>query len=767
MAAASVELFSRGGDAVARSTSDAAGAYRFDRVPAGEYIVQAEAPGFSRYSARDVLVNSADISLDLPLDIEATRQQVVVTASSTPQTFDEVSKSMSVLDAASIDRRDEAQISEAIRPEAGVRVQQQGGPGSLVTIRIRGLRDQDTAVLIDGMRFRDPSGTQADASSFIEDMFVTNLDRVEILRGSGSSLYGTNAIGGVINVITDEGGGRTRGNVLLEGGSLGLFRGRAQMAGGFDHDRLQYSAGLSEFDVTRGIDGDNPSRTLNGQGRVSFRLTPSTQIIARLYGSDSFGEVQTTPLAIGNFSATGLSPAVPLAPSQIALYQAGAPVSQLAIGNATFIPSLADPDSSRIARFLSGAITLAGHPSQALNYSVTYQGLSTTRTFDNGPAGTNFQPLGSTRSDFDGEVHTVNAHLDYRAGHANLITAGYEFEDENYGSFSFAPLDLAATSRANVTERSHTAYVQDQVRLLGDRLQVSGAFRAQTFSLQTPQFFPTASAPYQATTFAAPPTAYTADGSVAYFLRKSGTKLRAHVGRGYRAPSLFERFGVGFDETFGYSVFGDPRLRPERSISFDTGIDQAFWNQRVRLSASYFYTRLQDVIIFDFSGLIDPATDPFGRFEGYLNSKGGLARGAEFGARIAATRSLEISASYTYTNAIERAPIVGDVLRSFVAPRNQVGLIATQRIGSRFFVSFDLTAASSYAGEVFGDVSTAALLFPGIKKADLGASYRLPLGEFRAVRFFAKAGNLFNQNYFESGYAMPGITGIGGMQFEF
>ena len=148
------------------------------------------------------------------------------------------------------------------------------------------------------------------------------------------------------------------------------------------------------------------------------------------------------------------------------------------------------------------------------------------------------------------------------------------------------------------------------MRFLGDRLQISGAFRAQFFALDIPIFTPSASAPYQGIGFAAPAPAYTGDSSAAYFLRKSGTKLRAHVGRGYRAPSLFERFGAGFDPVYGYSVYGDPRLKPERSTGLDAGIDQTFLRDRLKISATYFYTWLQNVINFDTSGLIDPATDP-------------------------------------------------------------------------------------------------------------------------------------------------------------
>ncbi len=766
---ASIALFARDGDARGNTTSDPRGAYRFDSLAPGDYILQAEAHGFSHFVTQQIqIAHDANLTFDLPLQLAATQQQVVVTASSTPQTADEVSKALTVVDNDDIERRDEFLLPEALRPTPGLRVQQLGGPGGFTSIRIRGLRDQDTAVLIDGMRFRDAAATQADASGLIEDMLVTDVDRVEILRGSGSSLYGTNAIGGVINVITDEGGGRTRGSIQLEGGSLGLMRGRAHMAGGLKHDRIQYSLSLAELDVTRGIDNDSPDRNLSGQGRIAFHLTPTTQLIARFFGASTFAKVQSGSQTIGNFDTTNIVTAIPLPLSQLKLYESGVPLSQLAIGNANFIPSADDPDSTRVARFLSGALTLLGHPSPSIGYSVSYQGLSTARSFGNGPAGVGlFQPTSSTRSDFDGEIHTINAHVDIQAGHLNLLTAGYEFEDENYGAFSDQQFDPAATARSNVTERSHSAFVQDQVRLFGDRLQISGAFRAQVFSLETPQFFPSATAPYQDMTFAAPPTAYTGDGSIAYFIRRSGTKFRAHAGRGYRAPSLFERFGAGFDENFGYTVYGDPRLRPERSIAFDAGLDQAFWNQRIHASATYFYTRLQSVIVFDGSGLINPAADPFGRFIGYINSQGGLARGAEASARVAATKSLDISAAYTYTNAIEKTPIVGDVLRSFLAPRNQVSIIATQRIGQRFFVSFDMTAASNYVGEVFGDTVTAAMLFPGIKKLDLGASYRLPLSEFRAVRFFAKADNLLNQTYYESGYRTPGITGVGGLQFEF
>src|ERR1044072_8002848 len=95
-------------------------------------------------------------------------------------------------------------------------------------------------------------------------------------------------------------------------------------------------------------------------------------------------------------------------------------------------------------------------------------------------------------------------------------------------------------------------------------------------------------------------SAYTFDGSASYFFDKTGTKLRAHVGNGYRVPSLFERFGPFFS-SFGTPEFvalGDPNLQPEKTIAFDGGLEQTLFKNKARLSATYFYTKLIDTIGF-------------------------------------------------------------------------------------------------------------------------------------------------------------------------
>jgi len=768
---AAVTLHARARTQVRLSTlTDASGAYRFERLAPGEYLVEASAEGFAPAAARAVSVGrDARDALDFRLEVAAVSAEVVVTAADAPQTVDEVSKATAVVTAREADERDEATVAEALRTVPGLRVQQLGGPGSLVSIRTRGLRTQDTSLLIDGLRFRDPAAAQSDATSFLSDFDVTGASRVEVVRGSGSSLYGTNAVGGVVNVVTEEGGGPFRGQLFAEGGGLGFARGRAQFSGSAgEAERVVWSAAVSHLNVSKGVDGDDAARTTNTQGRALFRLTPTATLTARVYASDAFVQLNEEPQAVGALPPSGIVEARPVSRAELRRYESGTPLSGLDLGGATFLPAANDPDFSRAGRFFSGALVFAERPSEAFGYSVTYHGLATRNSFRDGPAAPGgpfdtFEPAGSTRNDFDGTLHTLNARTDFRLGGHNLLGAGYEFERETYLN-RFLDVTAAGNSLAEVSEHSHSLFAQDQLRFLDDRLQLSAAFRAQTFSLSTPRFTPTAGAPYGGLTFDAPPNAYTGDGSVAYLFRTRGTKLRAHVGNAYRKPSLFERFGTFFSPFFGYSALGDPRLAPERSVAFDAGLDQTLAANRVRLSATYFYTRLQEVV-----GFGDTPADPFGRFSGFVNLGGGLARGLELSADLAPARPFDLFASYTFTNSDQRQPSVAGVLRAFAVPEHQFTLVANARLGPRVAVNFDLVASTDYLAPVFDPRAfvNRAYRFDGIFRGDVTASYTLPLSDARRLRLFGKVENIFDREYYENGFRTPGAGGRAGAALSF
>src|SRR5262249_39719808 len=153
-----------------------------------------------------------------------------------------------------IENRNSLALTDIIRYSPGMQIRNGGGIGQNTSFRIRGLRADANAVLIDGLRFRDAAANQADSSTFLSTLNFIEAGRVEVLRGAASSLYGTNAVGGAVNVVTPQGGGALHGQLQAEGGNLGLLRGRGSLSGGALRDRLQFTAGFLHLDLRHGID---------------------------------------------------------------------------------------------------------------------------------------------------------------------------------------------------------------------------------------------------------------------------------------------------------------------------------------------------------------------------------------------------------------------------------------------------------------------------------------------------------------------------------
>ena len=164
-------------------------------------------------------------------------EEVTVNISAdTEQTIEQVSKTVDVIDPQQMRDRADFALIESLRTIPGFHVQQSGGFGRLATVKTRGLRNSDTALLIDGIRFRDVATITGDASSFISDFTLTSVSQIEVLRGSGSSLYGTNAIGGAVDLQTPEAPGGTHGQVGVNGGGLGFGRFRGNLSHGIPRE---------------------------------------------------------------------------------------------------------------------------------------------------------------------------------------------------------------------------------------------------------------------------------------------------------------------------------------------------------------------------------------------------------------------------------------------------------------------------------------------------------------------------------------------------
>jgi vitamin B12 transporter len=158
---------------------------------------------------------------------------------------------------------------------------------------------------------------------------------------------------------------------------------------------------------------------------------------------------------------------------------------------------------------------------------------------------------------------------------------------------------------------------------------------------------------------------------------------------------------------------------------------------------------------------------PFG---GYVNQKGGIARGAEFSATIRPTTSTDIFASYTFTNSDQHEPQVtgSGVTETLGIPKHQFTLVATQRI-KRFWASFDLLVASDYLAPIFSNetFNSYVFCFRGNRRGDVTAGYTFNLGRDRGLRVFGTIENVFGDRYFENGFRTPGRNGRVGVSFNF
>ena len=724
------------------AATDANGSFRFSNLGAGNYLIEVKTSGFATLT-RDIRLNRGRTeNVELTLKIAAISENVVVTAAGTPQRTDELSKAMSVVDSQQIEARHELTLTEALRGVPGLRVQQQGSLGELTSLRLRGQRNFDTSILVDGLRLRDASDPNGSAFVLMADLVPLELDRVEVLRGSGSSIYGSNAIGGVLNLVPASGSGHPHFQLGWEGGSLSTLRERVSGSGGIGK-RAGFTFGLNRIDVRRGVDGNDEYGNTAGAGRFQYNATPSITIAGNVYGTISNARLNDSPFALPAAFGTGQT-------------------FPRAIAGTTFHPDVNNPDLGRRNRLLVGAVRFSQRVNEGVSYTLAYQRVSSKRRNYNGPKidsrFASLYPFG----DFEflavneGATDTFDARLNASVGKSNLVTAGFEYERESI--FQNSIPSFSAFNRTTDRQRTFAFFGQDQIFLFDGRLQLSAAVRAQHYRIRAadrPAFLGNVTAE----------RSVTGDGSIAYFIRSSNTKLRGHVGNGFRGPSLFERFGAGTFPSVGFVRFGDPTLRAEQSISVDAGVDQRLFRDRVFLSITYFYTRLQRAIAF--SGF---AVDPLGagRFSGYLNRPGGLARGVENSVELTPFRGNTMRASYTYTNSDRFVPGRG-LQPEFVIPRNQFSLSLNQRYRALSLI-FELNRTGAYIAPVFENdfpFRQAELKFSGFSKADLFGTYERRMSERVTAVIFAGADNIFDQTYYENGFRAAGIAARGGVNFRF
>lgn len=466
---------------------------------------------------------------------QAKSQDVVITASRLGEPSKDVASSNTVIPGSDIKQAQQRMVSSALKEVPALDLVNNGGLGRLTTVFMRGANSGGTLVMIDGVEANNPIST--DRGFDFADLTTDNIERIEVIRGPQSVLYGSDAMGGVINIITRRGKGDVHANLMLEAGSFGTYRGSVGAGGGSDLANVAFSASRTQ---TSGI--SSAAKDLGNHEKDGYRnetlsgkvgLTPASWFDLDLVVRGSSGHAE-----IDNFGGVGGDD-----PNHVM--------------DTTQWLFLVAPRLRLFDNFWE----------QMLAFSLT----NLTSHDDNPPDAETFGSF--SFGDFRSQLVTLDWQNTLLLSPAHTLVAGLTFRQESGEAVNlfqnFAPPpDVIVDVLSNQTAWIRSAYAQYRLHLW-ERLTASAGARVDEHK----EFG----------------THGTYRGTLAYLIPELDTKLRGTVGTGFKAPSLYQLF----------SSFGDPDLKPEESLGWDVGVDQGFAGGTVTASVTYFKNNFRNLIDFD------------------------------------------------------------------------------------------------------------------------------------------------------------------------
>ena len=526
-------------------------------------------------------MNAALLALTFVVQDTVVLKPVVVTATRFPVAVDVVASAVTVIGGAELRAQGVRSVAEALRHVPGVAVVETGSFGGQTSLFLRGGESDYVKVLLDGVPLN-----QAGGGLDLADLTTDNVDRIEVVRGPGSVLYGSDAMTGVIQIFTRMGQGAPRVGAELRAGTYGTTDGAVELSGG--GPGVSYSVRASRF----GSDGLYPRNNQYRNAVVSarVRVAPDARTDANLsyrYGDDVYHfptDEKGLPADSNKFSGER-GPTLSLAVGRVLGAGLEARVEgSLREARLLFVD---DPDSpgedgafwSRdYVRRARGGVLLTWRPrGAALAAGVDYE--------DERQRG---------RSEFSASYGTFPDSIAVRRW-----TAGY-----------YAQALLGTTGPVAVT--------------LGARVDDNSQFGGHA-------------------TFRAGAT----------WRLDANTRFRATIGTGFKEPTFFENFASGF-------VRGNPNLDPERSRSWEAGLEHTLPGGRVSFAVTYFDQRFRDLIEFTFA---PPPGEP-----NYFNVAGATADGAEAAVSATLAPGVAVGVRYTYLDTrVEEAGLDGGADGLFVA----------------------------------------------------------------------------------------------------
>jgi vitamin B12 transporter len=206
-----------------------------------------------------------------PAEPEQRLEEVVVTAARIPEDVSTTAADVTVITRQEMEQREVRTVAEALRAVPALNVVQSGTPGSVTSVFARGGNSSHTLVLIDGVRVNSPTNGIFDFANLTTE----GVERIEIVRGPASALYGSDGLTAVINIITRKGEGRPRGSLRGEVGSYQTFRERAESSGGLGP--VRYSVDFAREDSSGKFAHDEYNNT-SGAVRLDYRALPSLSL---------------------------------------------------------------------------------------------------------------------------------------------------------------------------------------------------------------------------------------------------------------------------------------------------------------------------------------------------------------------------------------------------------------------------------------------------------------------------------------------------------
>ncbi|MCW3836379.1 TonB-dependent receptor plug domain-containing protein [Sphingomonas canadensis] len=237
--------------------------------------------------------------------VEQEADDLIVVASGVAQQARESGRAVTVLDRATIEQRQAVSLADLLATTPGVTLSRNGGPGAVTAVRVRGAEDAQTLVLIDGVRANDPS-SPAGAFDF-GNLLAGAIERVELLRGPNSVVWGSQAIGGVVNVVTKQPEAGLSARASAEYGYADQVSANAAISGGSDRVQGALTGGWFRTDgVSQAASGTEPDgyRQYSASGRLKVELIPGVRGELGGYWADSRTDLDGYPPPSYGFTDT-------------------------------------------------------------------------------------------------------------------------------------------------------------------------------------------------------------------------------------------------------------------------------------------------------------------------------------------------------------------------------------------------------------------------------------------------------------------------------